>query len=123
MNDLIIRKSAIEAIVNTVSKVDDKKTLKDKYDGAAFRQHEIIDIIESLPPAQQWIPVEERLPECYEIMLVTYNDPRTHRMMVWVGWHDVENVWYICGKEHIREYGNEVMAWMTMPEPYKGEEI
>lgn len=53
MNDLISRRAAIVSIINTVSKVDENKTLKGKYDGAAFRQGEIIGIIEALPPAQQ----------------------------------------------------------------------
>ena len=49
MSDLISRHAAIEAIVNTPSGVDENKTLKDKYDGAAYRQNEIFDIIESMP--------------------------------------------------------------------------
>lgn len=169
MTDLISRQAAIEAIINTVSKVDDNKTLKDKYDGAAFRQHEIIDIIESLPTAQpdnqihlcdscehkypdcpckpndvifgngkgndnicacnkynaftptarQWIPVEERLPEPGQWVIATYertysDTGKTRRLVVdtiyseRTGWNDTPDI--------------KTVAWMPLPEPYKGEE-
>lgn len=119
MNDLISRQATIEDIVNTASRVGDNKTLKDKYDGAAFRQHEIIDIIESLPPAQQWIPVEERLPEPGKRVIVTYertysDTGRTRRLVVDMiysartGWNDTPYI--------------KTVAWMPLPDPYKGEE-
>ena len=117
MNDLIDRKEAIDAIVNTVSKVDDNKTLKDKYDGSAFRQLEIIEIIESMPPAQQWIPVSERLPDYEE------------KVLCWMACDD-----YIVGFRD-NQYGLDVwitgvfasetfdvIAWQPLPEPFKEAE-
>lgn len=53
-DDLISRKNAIEAIVNTVSDVgnhDNSETASQRY-GAAFRQLEIIDILQALPSAE-----------------------------------------------------------------------
>ena len=53
MNDLISRQAAIDAIVNTPSEVQNKNIpLVNQYDGATFRQIEILGIIEALPSAQ-----------------------------------------------------------------------
>lgn len=70
---------------------------------------------------QCWIPCSERLPEDDTLMLVNYVDHRPDAMDIWIGWHEMENVWYIDGEAHSREYGNEVVAWMPLPEPYKVE--
>ena len=52
MSDLISRQAAIDAIVNTVSRIGLHDNSEVARYGATFRQHEIIDIIESLPSAQ-----------------------------------------------------------------------
>lgn len=77
--------------------------------------------IERREPVMRWIPCEERLPEDDTLMLVNYIDERPDAMDIWIGWHEAENVWYIDGEEHSREHGNEVIAWMPLPEPYKGD--
>ena len=85
---------------------------------------DIIDIIERQPtiePEHRWIPCSERLPDDDELMLVNYIDNREGAADIWIGWHEMENVWYIDGVAHSREYGNEVIAWMPLPEPYEGE--
>lgn len=69
---------------------------------------------------RKWIPVTERLPEDDALMLVNYIDNRPDAVDIWIGWHEMENVWYIDGEEHSKERGNEVIAWMPLPEPYKG---
>ena len=80
----------------------------------------IFDDIPSAEPEQRWIPCSERLPEDDTLMLVNYIDNRPEAMDIWIGWHEMENVWYINGEAHSKEYGNEVIAWMPLPEPYKG---
>jgi len=52
MSDLIDRQAAIDAIVNTVSRIGLHDNSEAARYGATFRQHEIIDIIESLPSAE-----------------------------------------------------------------------
>ena len=50
--ETISRQAAIDAIVNTVSRIGLHDNSEVARYGATFRQHEIIDIIESLPSAQ-----------------------------------------------------------------------
>ena len=66
----------------------------------------------------RWIPCSERLPEDDTLMLVNYIDNRPDAGDIWIGWHEMEKVWYIDGEEHSKEWGNEVVAWMPLPEPY-----
>lgn len=86
-------------------------------------QEEAIRSIKNLPfvqSEQRWIPCSERLPEDDALMIVNYIDNRPEAMDIWIGWHEMENVWYIDGEAHSKEYGNEVIAWMPLPQPYKG---
>lgn len=68
-----------------------------------------------------WIPCQERLPEDDTLMLVNYIDHRPDAMDIWIGWHEMENVWYIDGEAHSREFENEVVAWMPLPSAYREE--
>ena len=53
MNDLISRRAAIDAIVNRPSEIQNEDIpLISQYDGAAFRQIEILGILEALPSAE-----------------------------------------------------------------------
>lgn len=52
MNDLISRKNAIEAIVNTISDVGNHDNSEVARFGSAFRQLEIIGILQALPSAE-----------------------------------------------------------------------
>ena len=102
------------------------EALTDYYHHRTEAQHKALrDALSRVPdaePEQQWIPCSEKLPEDDTLMLVNYIDNRPDAMDIWIGWHEMENVWYIDGEEHSRERGNEVIAWMPLPEPYKGEE-
>ena len=53
MDDLINRKNAIEAIVNTISDLGNHDNSEVARFGAAFRQLEIIGILQALPSAQK----------------------------------------------------------------------
>ena len=59
MQDLISRREAIDAIVNKVSGIGLHDNSEVARYGATFRQHEIIDIIESLPSAHSEIEKRE----------------------------------------------------------------
>ena len=77
MNDLISRQAAIDAIVNTPSEVQNKNIpLVNQYDGATFRQIEILGIIEALPSA---LPKKE-----------------IAKRVLWTGWKGYRNTRYKC---------------------------
>ena len=78
---------------------------------------EVITVYNTAHP--NWIPCSEKLPEDDTLMLVNYVDHRPDAMDIWIGWHEMENVWYIDGEAHSEEFGNEVVAWMPLPEPYR----
>ena len=78
-----------------------------------------INHMPTIDPEPHWIPCSERLPEDDTLKLVNYIDHRPDAGDIWIGWHEMENVWYIDGEEHSRERGNEVIAWMPLPEPYQ----
>ena len=80
-----------------------------------------IEMLSAKQPEQRWIPCSERLPDDDTLMLVNYIDNRPEAMDIWIGWHEMENVWYIDGEAHSKEDGNEVIAWMPLPEPYREE--
>ena len=75
----------------------------------------------------QWIPVTERLPEEKQDVLLAFK----HNMVVGF-WEDIldngEPAWYansgdgwMTGTESVDSDGIPI-AWMPLPEPYKGEE-
>ncbi|MBR4406038.1 MAG: DUF551 domain-containing protein [Bacteroidaceae bacterium] len=74
-----------------------------------------------------WIPTEERLPEEEGEYLITWTGTLAHTHT----WHFIRVVEYIKYRDgfywdtdDIYDYGYrdvEVIAWMPLPEPYKGE--
>jgi hypothetical protein len=96
-----------------------------------------------LPSAQpQWIPCSERLPKDIRPVIVTWKniDPASYYQYI-VGKHYTGTACYKNGKwywysstteDMLAEYGRydseefdeaiECIAWMPLPEPYKGDE-
>lgn len=108
MKDLIYRQDAIDAI--------DVKNVNKGIISA------LQSIIEELPPAQQWTPVSEGLPKLKD----------GHYVSGWVLCSDNEE--RICfGRVEETVFGQmlwncerdgvsgKVLAWMPLPEPYKGD--
>ena len=82
-------------------------------DGIAIR--EAIDMLRS-QPEPHWIPCIERLPERYYNYLITTGDGDTD-----IGTFTPEfKRWYICDADGFKRTDG-VLAWMSLPEPYKGE--
>lgn len=71
----------------------------------------------------RWIPVDDRLPEPWESVLITFSGKYgslTADHAVGIGSWDGANGWYF---EEIQGYTDRltVEAWMNLPESYKGE--
>lgn len=116
-NDLISRQATIDALDGYIL---DETT--DLY-GNSVRE-----ILEQLPPAQQWIPVSERLPETSGRYLVTRGlnacGAMWNRVYI-ANYSDLmgiksEKIWWQgnVGKSDFERI-DDVIAWMPLPEPYK----
>ena len=111
MNDLISRQAVIDA-------------LEWKWAGKAA-----LDAIKKLPPAQQWIPCSERMPEKYDEYYVTWTSDNFKRPLIEIIECDETNEfdyelyrfkmeWLL--NETMKAYDNpKIIAWMPLPEPYE----
>lgn len=117
MNDSISRQAAIDGVFATMP-------------GATFS--DVLKVLRELPSAQpEWIPVTERLPERDKDVLVTRDyDGRADHIKSCryvevascygedddVSWNSYSDEYKMTPKNH------RVVAWMPLPEAYKGEE-
>lgn len=108
-------------------------------DGVGYRHDWCVEWIKGLPSASRWIPVTERLPEELEEVNITWinTDPELYYDSI-RGKHFSGSAVYYKGRwywysavctDYLREYGFspndemddaiKVIAWMSMPEPYR----
>ena len=111
MSDLIDRQAAIDATWEEPTYTDPINVLT-----------EVRDRIKQLPFAQRWIPCEERLPEDVEIgeeyptVIFCTSDGA-----VYVGGYEhLGGKWWYMDTWEAEAKG--VVAWMPLPEPWRGEE-
>ena len=86
-----------------------------------WSDNEVVNFLKSRPAAdvveQKWIPCSERLPEKNSEYLVTKVDNITDDLLLDIAyygdWIQNNNGFYKA---------DEVIAWMPLPEPYKGEQ-
>lgn len=75
--------------------------------------------VKSIPPAQQWIPCSERLPDKYDEYQVTWTTSASSRPFI-SNIEYTESGW-ICDI-YMMNYPNiAITAWQPLPEPYRGE--
>ena len=114
MSDLISRQAAIDAML--ALGLEDYEAygawIREGFDG-----ERAAEAIRSIPSAQRWIPVSERLPEEEKLVLVYYEGYNGPMVSIAScdsrGWFD----------EMMECYGREggVKAWMSLPETYQGD--
>ena len=119
-SDLISRQAAIDAVNSW------RGRFSEEYNEAI---DDCENSIKKLPPAQpepQWIPVERELPEDFTDVLVWFEYFRygdynclyqTHGIGTYVANYNLWTVNHETGWKDLR-----VIAWMPLPEPYKGGE-
>ena len=78
-------------------------------------------------PEQRWIPCSERLPENDNEVLITVWDAEDDYVEVYKGFYQGHEWWtqwcHGCSKIKGEPCGeNIVIAWMPLPEPYRGGE-
>ena len=142
-DDTISRRAAIDALWKALYEYEDeteKQFLEsEELDVGEWIGHRIFvqnmnDIdrqtILNLPtaqPEQRWIPVTERLPENDNEVLITVWDAEDDYVEVYKGFYQGHEWWtqwcHGCSKIKGEPCGeNIVIAWMPLPEPYRGGE-
>lgn len=133
MSDLIDRQAAVNDLYN-------------KYHGMisdeSMKIYQIVNWLDSLPSAQQWVPVTEGLPIDLQVVNITYinREPTTYYdhikgkpMVATAVYYRKRFYWYsVACVDVLGEYGEdewdemddriEVKAWMPLPTHWKGEE-
>ena len=110
MSDLISRQAAIDACT-------------DRF-GICVKK-EALEALPAVQPEQRWIPVTERLPENDNEVLITVWDAEDDYVEVYKGFYQGHEWWtqwcHGCSKIKDEPCGeNIVVAWMPLPEPYRG---
>lgn len=107
-SDLISRQAALDGFCEMASDMDHLCTIDD-----------YTSYIESLPAQseQRWIPVSERLPEESGRYIVSVLDGIDRRTTV-APYQTRCKAWTMTGRMAYWK----VIAWMPLPEPYKGEQ-
>ena len=106
-----------------------KSRMLEHYSYSWQLQEEIKDFFDNTPSVNQWIPVSERLPEeddyrpCYghdDGVVWWANDMG----IIGLGWYyNSTGQWaYYDEITHSEQSVGKVLAWMPLPDPWKGEE-
>lgn len=80
--------------------------------GEEYDAMQILGDIEDFPKVDGWIPVEERLPEPSLNSVIGWDAYRERCVFVQYYMND----WILGNHESVK-----IVAWMPLPEPYKGE--
>lgn len=80
---------------------------------------EVADMVEEMPTIEErktgkWIPCSERLPDMHDEVLVTA------RGEVSIAWLYVDGKWR--SNDMPQPMLRDIIAWMPLPEPWRGEE-
>ena len=110
--DLIDRQAAIDALMEKVTPyglMDETGNIE-----SGCKDRDVIAMLKDLPsvePEPQWIPCNERMPEHGGWYIVTKNLTDDGDKAVYLSWYSL----------HGWECGEAPIAWMPLPEPYRGK--
>ena len=100
------------------------ESLSSIYPMQKFEEDAIETVLDALP---RWIPCSERLPEKHGAYIVCYSDFRHgiyYGRVIVVAWFDLGDTWlkyrYADNARTFPPKLHHVIAWMPLPEPYKG---
>lgn len=119
MSDLIDRQAAIDEFDGV--KVDEENC--NEYDiGFNDGVDLAISILSVLPSAQQWISCSERMPDDTEEVLTTYivNGNPKKRYVETATYYGEDGWSSPCDEYRVIGTRVDVIAWMPLPNPYKG---
>lgn len=104
----------------------------DGFNDCMMRVRSMVHSAPTLTPPNEWVSVEERLPEnearqyieddldgigyLYPCLL-TYKSPNTERIHVVRFYYDIIQKWFVNNGEELCEKGR-CIAWMPLPAPY-----
>jgi len=122
MDDLISRQAAISEILDDLKDTslhDDPDTPEDYAEGFDEGIRNAAAIVLQMPSAQQWIPVTERLPEDVNIGEEYPTVIFCTKDAVYAGFfeHYLGGNWWAAEDYTV----DNVIAWMPLPSPWKGE--
>ena len=108
--DMVIEDGVMKAIQRFDINVDKEELLKAlQYDRGQYEKGYQDGLNEG-----KWIPCGERLPEDEKEVLITIFEDS-----IYLGWYDLTDKQWRTEEFDCEE--GEVIAWMPLPEPYKGE--
>ena len=129
MNDLISRQAAIDALKQQAETMSEWSNRYAEQRKGVLTAVNIIEDLSSAHPEPYWIPVTERLPEEYCECLVTYRTVDTQEFMDILEYEPSYEFDYEKGRfkgewlfatDDERFTDGEVIAWMPLPESFKG---
>lgn len=107
MDDVIYRQEAIDALTTECS-----WTFYDEHGQLTPNGEEILGTLKKMPSAQQWTPCSEIMPTKTGHYLCSFKKPnRIDRIHV--------DLAYWTGSRWYGYMGDEIKAWMPLPEPFE----
>lgn len=114
--DTISRQAAIDAINKSFERVF-------AWDGTSPLGDKVLENVPSAQPEQRWIPCSERLPEVYKDVLICWDFKGNREVLIGNMYSD--GTFHGYDDEYLTHNGRKyrkAVAWMPLPEPWRGAE-